>query len=57
MIMRIYLGGLALLLCPVPCDASPATMLEIAVIIAVATIGAGTWASRTPRAPAIATAG
>ncbi len=51
--MRIYLSGLALLLCPVPCDASPATMLEIAMIIAVAIIGAAMWVSRTPRFAAL----
>jgi hypothetical protein len=55
--MRIYLGGLALLLCPVPCDASSATILEIAVVLAVVTISAATWVSRTPRAAAVATAG
>jgi len=54
---RIYLTGIALLLCPVPCDASPAAMLEIAVALAVVIIGAGTWVSRTPQGLAVATAG
>jgi hypothetical protein len=38
--MRIYLSCLALLLCPVPCNASPATMLGIAVVVSIVIISA-----------------
>ena len=44
--MRTCLIALALLFCPVPCDASLATNIEIALLFAFVLIGAATLATR-----------